>query len=285
MIYQMAQKRAGAGVPSPNRIMLLRDNGAGVATKTVFLKDLNSPFGMVLVGNDLYVPYRRCRSLPYTEGATQIDAPGVKVADLPAGPINHHWTKNVVASADGSKLYATVGSNSNAGENGLDKEETALQFSRLIGRPGAARLCVGSAQSQRHGLRAGDRYALDGRNERDELGSDLVPDYLTSVKDGGFYGWPYSYYGSHVDPRVPPNPDMVAKATVPDYGARKSRRRPRPCLLHRGRAAGAIPRRRVHRRARLLESKTAERLQGRLRLVRRRAPERTADRCPYWIPE
>src|SRR5207237_516448 len=125
-VYQAAQKRAGAGVPSPNRITLLRDaDGDGVAeTKTVLLEGLNSPFGMALVGNDLYVANTDAvMRFPYAEGDTRIGKPGVKVADLPAGTLNHHWTKNVIASRDGSRLYATVGSNSNAGENGLDKEE------------------------------------------------------------------------------------------------------------------------------------------------------------------
>jgi glucose/arabinose dehydrogenase len=219
VIYEMAQKRAGAGVPSANRIVLLRDNGSGVAAKTVFLKGLNSPFGMALVGNDLYVANTDAViRFPYTEGATQIDAPGVKVADLPAGPINHHWTKNLIASADGSKLYATVGSNSNAGENGLDKEENRAAILEIDRATGKWRVFAS-------GLRNPNGMAWEPQtgtlwtvaNERDELGSDLVPDYLTSVKDGGFYGWPYSYYGPHVDTRVPQNPDMVAKAIVPDY--------------------------------------------------------------------
>jgi glucose/arabinose dehydrogenase len=219
VIYHMAQKRAGAGVPSANRISLLRDNGSGVATKTVFLKDLNSPFGMALVGNDLYVANTDAViRFPYTEGLTQIDAPGVKLADLPAGPLNHHWTKNLIASADGSKLYATVGSNSNAAENGLDKEENRAAILEIDRETGKWRVFASGLRNP-NGMgwepQTGTLWTV--ANERDELGSDLVPDYLTSVKDGGFYGWPYSYYGSHVDTRVPQNPDMVAKATAPDY--------------------------------------------------------------------
>jgi glucose/arabinose dehydrogenase len=219
VIYQMAQKRAGAGVPSANRITLLRDNGSGVATKAVFLKDLKSPFGMTLVGDDLYVANTDAViRFPYTEGVTQIDAPGVKVADLPAGPINHHWTKNLIASTDGSKLYATVGSNSNVGENGLDKEENRAAILEIERTTGKWRVFASGLRNP-NGMdwepQTGTLWTV--ANERDELGSDLVPDYLTSVKDGGFYGWPYSYYGPHVDTRVPQNPDMVAKAIVPDY--------------------------------------------------------------------
>jgi len=126
MVYRAAQKVAGAGVPSRNRITLLRDaDGDGVAeTRAVFLKGLNSPFGMALVGNDLYVANTDAvMRFPYAEGQTEISEPGVKVADLPAGPLNHHWTKNLIASKDGKSLYVTVGSNSNVGENGLDKED------------------------------------------------------------------------------------------------------------------------------------------------------------------
>jgi glucose/arabinose dehydrogenase len=219
-IYRTVQKRAGAGGPSANRIMLLRDaNGSGVATKMVFLDGLNSPFGMALVGNDLYIANTDAIvRFPYAEGTTRITDPGVKVADLPAGPINHHWTKNVIASLDGSRLYATVGSNSNAGENGLDNEKNRAAILEVDPASGKWRVFAS-------GLRNPNGMAWERQtgalwtvvNERDELGSDLVPDYLTSVKDGGFYGWPYSYYGQHVDTRVPAKPDMVAKAIVPDY--------------------------------------------------------------------
>jgi glucose/arabinose dehydrogenase len=207
------QKRAGAGGPSANRSTLLRDaNGSGVATKMVFLEGLNSPFGMALVGDDLYIANTDAIvRFPYAEGTTRITDPGVKVADLPAGPINHHWTKNVIASRDGSRLYATVGSNSNAGENGLDNEENRAAILEVD--PASSKWRVFAS-----GLRNPNGMAWEPQtgtlwtvvNERDELGSDLVPDYLTSVKDGGFYGWPYSYYGRHVDTRVPPKPEMVA---------------------------------------------------------------------------
>jgi glucose/arabinose dehydrogenase len=219
-IYRMVQKRAGAGTPSANRITLLRDaNGSGVATKTIFLEGLNSPFGMTLVGNDLYVANTDAIvRFPYTEGATRITDPGVKVADLPAGPINHHWTKNVIASRDGSRLYATVGSNSNAGENGLDNEENRAAILEVDPATGKWRVFAsGLRNSNGMGWEPKTGALWTAVNERDELGSDLVPDYMTSVKDGGFYGWPYSYYGQHVDARVPAKPEMVAKAIVPDY--------------------------------------------------------------------
>jgi glucose/arabinose dehydrogenase len=219
-VMKMVMKRAGAGVPSANRITLLRDaDGDGTAeTRSVFLEGLNSPFGMILVGSDFYVANTDAIvRFPYTAGATKITAPGVKVADLPGGPINHHWTKNVIASPDGTRLYATVGSNSNVAEKGIDKEEARAAIWEIDPRTGQSRVFA-------TGLRNPNGMAWAGGalwtvvNERDELGSDLVPDYLTSVKDGAFYGWPYSYYGGHVDERVqPPRPDLVAKAIVPDY--------------------------------------------------------------------
>jgi glucose/arabinose dehydrogenase len=218
-VFRKLQARAGAGVPSPNRITLLRDTGSGVATKTEFLAGLNSPFGMALVGSDLYVANTDAIvRFRYAEGATRITEPGVKVADLPAGPINHHWTKNVIASRDGSRLYATVGSNSNVGENGIDKEENRAAILEIDRATGRTRLFASGLRNP-NGMdfepKTGVLWTVV--NERDELGSDLVPDYLTAVKDGGFYGWPFSYWGQHLDTRVPPNPDMVRKATVPDY--------------------------------------------------------------------
>ncbi|MFC5511477.1 PQQ-dependent sugar dehydrogenase [Massilia jejuensis] len=214
-------KKAGAAVPSADRITLLRDaDGDGAAeVRTVFLKGLHSPFGMALVGETLYVANADgIVRFPYKTGATEIaDAPQ-KVAPLPAG-LNHHWTKNIIASKDGSKLYATVGSNSNVGENGMDIEVNRAAILEVDLKSGATRLFAG-------GLRNPNGMAWEPQtgvlwtvvNERDEIGSDLVPDYLTSVKDGGFYGWPYSYYGQNVDERVkPPRPDLVAKAISPDY--------------------------------------------------------------------
>lgn len=221
-IMKLVMKRAGAGVPSANRITLLRGIDAnGVAqTRTIFLAGLHSPFGMALVGGSLYVADTDAvLRFPYKEGQTHITEPGVKLLDLPAGPINHHWTKNIIASPDGSRLYVTVGSNSNAAENGMENEvnrAAILEVDRLSGR----------MKIFASGLRNPNGLAWEPKsgalwttvNERDELGSDLVPDYMTSVKDGAFYGWPYSYFGQYVDVRVnPPRPDLVASAISPDY--------------------------------------------------------------------
>jgi len=219
---KLFRKKAGAGTPSANRITLLRDtDGDGMAeTRSVILAGLNSPFGMALVGNDLYVANTDAvMKFPYAAGQTRITAPGVKVTDLPGGLLNHHWTKNLIASKDGARLYVTVGSNSNVAENGIDKEE---------GRAAIWELDLGTASKRifASGLRNPNGLAWEPEsgalwtsvNERDELGSDLVPDYMTSVRDGGFYGWPYSYFGQHVDARVdPPRPDLVAMAISPDY--------------------------------------------------------------------
>lgn len=222
---KMTMKKAGAGVPSPNRITLLRDaDGDGVAeTRKVFMQGLMSPFGMALVGNELYIANADALvKVPYTEGATQIQAPPAKVLDLPGGPINHHWTKNVIASADGSQLYVTVGSNSNVGERGMQAEQGRAAIWQVDRQTGQHRVFASGLRNP-NGMAwqtpAGQPATLwTVVNERDEIGSDLVPDYLTSVKDGGFYGWPYSYYGNHVDERVSPQqPALVARALVPDY--------------------------------------------------------------------
>ena len=213
---------AGAGVASPDRIMLLRDkDGDGVAeTKTVFLQGLHSPFGMALVGSDLYVADTDAiLKFPYQVGQTEITTGGVKVMDLPAGAIDHHWTKDLVASPDGSKLYVSVGSNSNVGENGMEQETGRAAIWEFDRASGASRIFATGLRNP-NGLtwepKTGALWAAV--NERDELGNDLVPDYITSVKDGAFYGWPYSYYGQHVDTRItPPRPDLVAKAIAPDY--------------------------------------------------------------------
>ncbi|GLK56432.1 glucose/arabinose dehydrogenase [Methylopila capsulata] len=218
----LVKSQAGAGVESPNKIMLLRDaDGDGKAeVKTVFMKDLMSPFGMALVGDRLYVANADALvAVQYAEGATEITAKPEKVVDLPGGPINHHWTKNVIASKDGAKLYVTVGSNSNVAENGMEHETNRAAILEVDPAAKTSRLFAS-------GLRNPNGLAWnpeDGRlwtavNERDEIGSDLVPDYMTSVQDGGFYGWPYSWYGQHVDERVQPQqPALVAKAIKPDY--------------------------------------------------------------------
>ncbi|MES1241010.1 MAG: sorbosone dehydrogenase family protein [Acidobacteriota bacterium] len=218
--FKRFQAKAGGAVPSANRITLLRDaDGDGVAeTRTAFLTGLSSPFGMALVGKDLYVANSDAIvRFPYEPGATEIKAAGTKLADLPAGPRNHHWTKNVIASPDGSKLYASVGSNSNVAENGMEEEEGRAAIWEVDRATGGKRLFATGLRNP-VGMAWKNGALWTAVNERDELGSDLVPDYMTSVKDGGFYGWPYSYYGQHVDSRVqPPRPDLVARAIVPDY--------------------------------------------------------------------
>ncbi|TFW28761.1 sorbosone dehydrogenase family protein [Massilia arenosa] len=219
-IMKSAMKRAGSAAPSANRITLLRGLGAnGMAVqKTVFLSGLNSPFGMALVGNELYVADSDALlRFPYQEGATQIAEKGTKVIDLPGGPINHHWTKNVIASPDGSKLYVTVGSNSNVGENGLAAEEGRAAIWEVDRASGKARVYASGLRNP-NGMGFVGKQLWTVVNERDEIGNDLPPDYLTSVQDGGFYGWPFSYYGQHVDARVKEQkPELVAKAIVPDY--------------------------------------------------------------------
>lgn len=221
-VMKKVMGKAGAGVPSPNRITLLRDaDHDGVAeTRTVFLQNLNSPFGMTLVGNDLYVADTdRLLRFNYEPGATEIKTQPIKVVDLPGGTLNHHWTKNVIASKDGSKLYLTVGSNSNVGENGLDQEEGRAAIWEVDRATGNHRIFASGIRNPNGLAWEPTSGALwTAVNERDEIGSDLVPDYITSVKDGGFYGWPFSYYGQHVDVRVKPqNLDLVAKAIAPDY--------------------------------------------------------------------
>ncbi|RZL56869.1 MAG: sorbosone dehydrogenase family protein [Variovorax sp.] len=221
VVQGLVMKRAGAEVPSANRITLLRDtDGDGVAeTRSVFLQGLMSPYGMALVGNELFIANANAIvKVPYVEGQTTASAAPAKVTDLPAG-INHHWTKNIIASRDGAKLYATVGSNSNIGENGMAAEEGRAAIWEVDVKTGEKRLFASGLRNPNGMGWEPDTNALwTVVNERDEIGSDLVPDYLTSVKDGAFYGWPWSYYGGNVDIRVQPQqPDRVAKAVSPDY--------------------------------------------------------------------
>jgi glucose/arabinose dehydrogenase len=221
-VMKRMMKKAGAATPSANRITLLRDaDGDGAAeTRATFVDGLRSPLGMALVGEDFYVANTdgivRFRYVP---GTTTIVGKGTPIASLPAGRRNHHWTKNLVASRDGKKLYASVGSNSNAGENGMDDEVGRAAIWEIDLETGKQRVFAS-------GLRNPVGMAFEPQtntlwtvvNERDELGSDVPPDYLTSVREGGFYGWPYSYFGNHVDARVKPQrPDLVATAIVPDY--------------------------------------------------------------------
>lgn len=221
-VMKIVMKRAGAGVPSANRISLLRDtDGDGVADlRSAFLENLNSPFGMALVGNQLYVANTDALvRFPYQPGATRISQPAEKVVDLPAGELNHHWTKNVIASPDGSRLYVTSGSNSNVGENGMDKEVNRAAILEVDPAAKTLRLFASGLRNP-NGLAWNpvSKELWTTVNERDEIGSDLVPDYMTSVKKGGFYGWPYSYYGQNVDSRPEPKrPDLVAQAIRPDY--------------------------------------------------------------------
>jgi glucose/arabinose dehydrogenase len=221
VVQGLVMKRAGAEVPSANRITLLRDanNDGVVETRSVFIQGLNSPFGVALVNGELFIANADALvKVPYADGQTTSTAAPVKVTDLPAG-INHHWTKNVIASRDGAKLYVTVGSNSNIGENGMQAEEGRAAIWEVDTKSGQKRLFASGLRNPNGMAWEPDSNVLwTVANERDEIGSDLVPDYLTSVKDGGFYGWPWSYYGGTVDARVQPQrPDMVAKAIAPDY--------------------------------------------------------------------
>jgi glucose/arabinose dehydrogenase len=213
--------RAGAGVPSANRITLLRPAGDGtIQTRSVFLEGLNSPFGMALIGDDLYVADTDAVvRYSYQAGQTRITAPGVKVVDLPAGRINHHWTKNVIASVDGRRLYVTVGSNSNVGDNGVEAEAGRAAIWEVDPQTGQHRIFASGLRNPVGlGWEPVTGALWTAVNERDEIGSDLVPDYMTAVQDGAFYGWPYSYYGQHVDERAKPQrPDLVAAAIPPDY--------------------------------------------------------------------
>src|SRR5687768_2711739 len=201
--FKRYQKKAGGAVPSANRITLLRDaDGDGVAeTRSVLLRNLTSPFGMALVGGVLYVANSDALvRFPYSPGQTEITAAAVKVVDLPGGALNHHWTKSLIASPDGTRLYVGVGSNSNVAENGIDQEEGRAAIWEINPQTGTHRVFASGLRNP-----VGMTWVADtlwtSVNERDELGNDLVPDYMTSVRDGGFYGWPYSYFGAHVDTR------------------------------------------------------------------------------------
>ena len=222
-VARRIMSRAGAGVPSANRITLLRDAaGKGVAdTRSVFLEGLNSPYGIALIGDQLFVADTDAiRRYPYRTGQTRITDPGSVLAGLPGGRINRHWTKNVVASPDRPLLYVSIGSNSNVGENGLAAEAGRAQIWEVDARTGQHRPYATGLRNP-NGLAfvpTSPPVLWTAVNERDELGSDLVPDYMTAVRDGGFYGWPFSYYGQNVDARVQPQqPDMVARAIAPDY--------------------------------------------------------------------
>ncbi len=221
-VMKVLMSKAGAEAPTANRISILRDaDGDGIAEiKQPFIENLNSPFGMTLSNNKLYVANTDAIvSFPYKDGDLKISAAPEKIVDLPAGTINHHWTKDVLASKDGTKLYATVGSNSNVGENGLAVELNRAAILEVDLATKKSRLYASGLRNPNGLSWQPESGALwVAVNERDEIGSDLVPDYMTAVKDGGFYGWPFSYYGHHVDTRISPqNPQLVASAIVPDY--------------------------------------------------------------------
>jgi hypothetical protein len=211
-------ERAGAGGVSPNRITLLRDADAdGIAEiRHAFIEDVRQPFGMVLIGTTLYVGASDAvLAYPYEPGATRITAPGKKLMDLKPGG---HWTRNLIASKDGSKLYVAVGSMSNIGDGGMEIEADRACIHELDLATGQSRIFAG-------GLRNPVGMAWEPTtdtlwtvvNERDGLGDETPPDYLTSVRDGGFYGWPFSYWGV-VDDRVPQDPAHPASAQDhPDY--------------------------------------------------------------------
>jgi len=219
---KLFMRSAGATTPSADRITLLRDTDRdGVAdVRTVFASGLKSPFGMTLANGSLFVATTDALvRFPYRDGQTAVEGPGAVITELPGGPLNHHWTKNVIASGDGAHLYVTVGSNSNVAENGIEQEFERAAIWEVEPANGRHRvLASGLRNPNGLGFEPQSGALWTAVNERDELGSDLVPDYMTSVKDGGFYGWPYSYYGAHVDTRVKPQrPDLVATALVPDY--------------------------------------------------------------------
>ncbi len=215
-------KETSGSEGKPQRITLLRDgDGDGnPELRTVLLDHLNSPFGLAVVGGQLYVANTDAVvRYPFTPGQTKITAPGQKVIDLPGGLIDHHWTKSLVASPDGSKLYAGVGSNSNVQERGPEAETNRAAIWEIDPKTGAFRVFASGLRNP-NGLTfyPGTNTLWTVVNERDEIGPNLVPDYMTSVKDGAFYGWPYSYYGQHVDARArPQRPDLVARAIPPDY--------------------------------------------------------------------
>jgi glucose/arabinose dehydrogenase len=222
--FKMFQRKAGGAVPSANRITLLRDrDGDGVAeTRSVLLSGLNSPFGMALAGGTLYVADTDAvLAFPYRDGDTVIAAPPRRVVGLPGGELNHHWTKNLVVSPDGTRMFVAIGSNSNVAENGLAAEDGRAQIWLVDPATGAHRpFATGLRNPVGMSFEPTTGILWTTVNERDELGSDLVPDYMTNVVDGGFYGWPFSYYGPHVDTRIKPKdrrPDLVVRAIVPDY--------------------------------------------------------------------
>jgi glucose/arabinose dehydrogenase len=281
--------RAGATVPSANRITLVRDadNDGTLEARTTFLSGLNSPFGMALVGDTFYVADSDALlAFPYQTGQTQITAAPRKVADLPAGPINHHWTKNVIASPDGSKLYVTVGSNSNVGENGMANEDRRAAILEIDPATGASRVFASGLRNPNGmGWQPTSGALWTSVNERDEIGNDLVPDYMTSVKDGGFYGWPYSYYGQTVGrPREAPAAGPGGQGDQAGLRPGRPHRLAGPDLLRRRRLPGPLQGRGLHRPARLVEPQARQRLSRGLRAVRERHAVRSGRAVPDRLP-
>jgi glucose/arabinose dehydrogenase len=277
--FKRYQKKAGGAVPSANRITLLRDaDGDGTAELSVpFMTGLNSPFGMALVGQTLFIANSDAVvKVNYRESATEISEAPQKVADLPGGTLNHHWTKGLIASADGAKLYASVGSNSNVGEAGIEKEEGRAAIWEIDIATGASRIyATGLRNPVGMAWEPATNTLWAAVNERDELGNDLVPDYMTSVRDGGFYGWPYSYYGQHVDERVKP---ARGQGDCARLRAGLAHRVAGPRLLDVEPAARGDAGRHVRGPTRLVEPRAARRLPGDLRAVQRRQTRGHADR-------
>ena len=221
VIAGVIKARGNTSVESGNRLTLLRDaDGDGsYELQTVFAEDLNAPYGLALHEGNLYVANQdELVRFDYEEGQTKASGPPSKVADLPSA-INHHWTKALTISEDGRYLYVGIGSNSNITERGMEAEVDRALVWQVDAETGAYKpYAPGLRNPTALAIQPGTGTLWAVVNERDELGEDLVPDYLTSVQEGGFYGWPYSYFGQHVDPRVKPqDPDKVASAIAPDY--------------------------------------------------------------------
>ncbi len=221
VIAGVIKKQGNTKVEGGDRVTLLRDadNDGRAEVRTVFIDGLNAPYGLAHVDGRIYVAEQDALvSFPYVEGQTRIAASPEEVTRLPSA-LNHHWTKALTANADGSTLYVGIGSNSNAGERGMAVEEERAVVWAVDRATGARRTIA-------RGIRNPTALAIEPSsaalwavvNERDEIGPQLVPDYLTSVRDGAFYGWPYSYWGQNIDPRVrPQKPELVAAAVKPDY--------------------------------------------------------------------
>jgi glucose/arabinose dehydrogenase len=221
IIASFIKARGTTHAPSGNRLTLLRDSdGDGVYEgRSVFAANLNAPYGLALVNGQLYVANQDALvRFSYRDGQTRAEGPPVKVTDLPS-QINHHWTKSLAASPDGRFLYVGIGSNSNITERGMPAEVDRAMIWEVDAATGAHRpYASGLRNPTALAVQPGTNILWSAVNERDELGPNLVPDYITAVRPGGFYGWPYAYWGRHVDTRVmPQNPALVAATITPDY--------------------------------------------------------------------